>query len=709
MGDQKFTFSIGGKHPAKIQAVRKLSWADVRKIFEKDPPVSDDKSSAGWYCPAEFRKNYRDGDNFVARYALTWDFDHIDEFDLDDLKSNLTEAQHDWLMYTTFSHSPDKPRVRVIIPLSRPVDGNEFQCISRTYVDKMVGIEKAAKESHVIAQFMFKPVRKEGTPSSNYWAIYGLNEGVLDVDAILGSYDDWTDMSKWPTRLKGDAAHNVDGITSPLEKPGVVGDFCRSFRITDAIRRFDLPYVPTEVEDRWTYTKGSRPEGVVIYDDDTKVHIHHDTDPASGQQNAFDLVRLHKFHGMDTEEELAKPITLRESFKAMAGFASALPELQALQVANDFEDLGPPSEEEEAANAEVAAKAVEKHEALVERFKVYDPEEYDKRKRPQWIIRNTIPQAELVVVFGDSGSGKSFFVLDMCASIQRGVEWRGLRVQKGRVVYVCAEGAGGFQLRQRAYSSQFGIPLRDMPAVIPEGPNLLEKDDAVALCASIKRYGEVAVIVIDTLSAVTPGGNENSGEDVGAVISRCKAISHQTGAVVVLVHHSGKDAAKGARGWSGLRAAADAEIEISRNGDFRTATITKQKDGSDGQEYFFKLGVIVVDQDEFDGSDITSCYIEVVQDAPKSSKKEPTSAVQKMVWEKAKDLGASSGRIERKNLVGATVAMLPEPGEGERDRRGDMIRQAIDRLCMAEFLHVHDKIWLSCTAQEVIEAVGDFE
>lgn len=229
---------------------------------------------------------------------------------------------------------------------------------------------------------------------------------------------------------------------------------------------------------------------------------------------------------------------------------------------------------------------------------------------PEWIIRNVLPAAELVYVYGESGSGKSFFVLDMCAALVRGLPWRDHKVKKCRVSYVCAEGAGGFRKRLRAYAKANDIRLQDLDIVIFSlPPRLQDKADAVALAKGIEASGGADIVVFDTLAQCTAGTNENSGEDMGAVLSNLKGISRKLGgAMNLIVHHSGKDSSKGLRGWSGGHAAADCVIEVVRVNDHRAATVTKQKDGEDGGEFGFRLDEVVLGFDDEDNP-ITSCVL----------------------------------------------------------------------------------------------------
>lgn len=312
------------------------------------------------------------------------------------------------------------------------------------------------------------------------------------------------------------------------------------------------------------------------------------------------------------------------------------------------------------------------------RFRVQPVAEFLQRRRPSWIVKGLLPQAALGVVFGESGSGKTFWLLDLVGAVVRGVEWRGLRTRKCRAVYVCAEGVGGFRNRLAAYCEHHGVPELDI-GVIPDAPNLLERTDVKDLAVAIKAFGQVEVIVVDTFAQVMPGANENSGEDVGRALAHCRAIHKATGALVILVHHSGKDASRGARGWSGLRAAADVEIEISRADDKRCASVTKLKDGEDGAAFGFSLTTVAIGEDE-DGDTISSCVVAQGEGgAPQRAM--PKGDKQRLVLRVAEDLIALSGEITTSALIDNVVNQIPyDQAEGKRDTRRQHVLRAIESL-----------------------------
>lgn len=228
----------------------------------------------------------------------------------------------------------------------------------------------------------------------------------------------------------------------------------------------------------------------------------------------------------------------------------------------------------------------------------------------EWLVKDVLPAADVTFIYGESGSGKSFLTLDMAGSLSRGEKWNGRAVKQCVVTYVAAEGAAGFPRRLKAYRTNRGAIGKPTFGVISAAPNFTRPEDVDAIIAVVKANGgERRVVVIDTLSSVAPGADENSAKDMSLILSQCKRIRAETGATVVLIAHAGKDPSKGIRGWSGLKAAADASILVTRNGDVRSWCGDKLRDAEDGQEFGFRLERVVLGIDE-DGDQITSCVVE---------------------------------------------------------------------------------------------------
>ena len=217
-------------------------------------------------------------------------------------------------------------------------------------------------------------------------------------------------------------------------------------------------------------------------------------------------------------------------------------------------------------------------------------------------IKGVIPSSGIVVIYGPSGSGKSFLALYMAYILGHGLIFFGFKGQSKFVVYINLEGSMRTRLDALQTDKKRDIP--DNVRFVTEPFHILE--DVESLAADIP---EGAVIFIDTLNAAAPGLDENSSRDMGLILEAAKKLQRLTGGLVVLVHHSGKDASKGLRGHSSLYAAMDAVIEVGRNGDSRYWRLAKSKEGRDGIRRGFRLKSVGLGYDE-DGEPITSCVVE---------------------------------------------------------------------------------------------------
>lgn len=257
----------------------------------------------------------------------------------------------DWLLlygkaaavYSTHKHTPEKPRLRLVVPLARDVSPDEYQAIGRR-VAFMLGMDKFDDTSYQPQRVMYWP-----SCSQDGEYVFEYAEGLfLDPDEVLATYHDWADVSSWPMSSRQAEVVKRNGAKQgdPLTKGGIVGAFCRAYYpIQEAIAEFVPAYQPCDDPGRYTYTEGSTAAGVVLYDDKF-TYSHHGTDPASGQTcNAWDLVRVHKFHELDDDCDPDKPITSRPSYKAMTQLATDDPRVRAQLVndrmaeVDDFEEL----------------------------------------------------------------------------------------------------------------------------------------------------------------------------------------------------------------------------------------------------------------------------------------------------------------------------------------------------------------------------------
>lgn len=208
-------------------------------------------------------------------------------------------------------------------------------------------------------------------------------------------------------------------------------------------------------------------------------------------------------------------------------------------------------------------------------------QDYDRR----FLVDDLLDAGAMSVMYGDSHAGKTFVMLDIALHVAAGLPWNGHEVKKSPVVYIAAEGTFGIHARVTAWAKHNGVDMADVWfSTLPCPVDLLRPDgDLKELVAIVKEdaasWGDgkqpPGLVVIDTMSRALAGGDENSSVDVGALVRNVDTLRAATGAHQALVHHSGKDAARGARGWSGLRAATDTEIEIRD----KTLSVTKQREG----------------------------------------------------------------------------------------------------------------------------------
>lgn len=228
-----------------------------------------------------------------------------------------------------------------------------------------------------------------------------------------------------------------------------------------------------------------------------------------------------------------------------------------------------------------------------------------------WRVRGVLPAVGLAGLYGPSASGKSFLALDMAAAIAEGQRWFDCRVESAPVVYAALEGETGFKLRVQAWEAHKGRTLPAGLHMVLQPFKLTDPRDISDLAAVVPAG---AVVFLDTLNRAAPTADENSSKDMGEILEAAKRLQSLTGGLVVLVHHTGKDATKGLRGHSSLFAAMDAAVEVSRDGDRREWKVAKAKDGADGDARPFTLQVETLGIDAYDDP-VTSCVV-VVDHAP---------------------------------------------------------------------------------------------
>ena len=330
--DGKLLIAIGRSRKSAQWQNRELQWSE---LLDKLAQTTRTRETAAEYAalPKGERDNIKDVGGFVGGYLkngkrnnasvvnrcmVCLDADYADEGLLDDLDLTFINA---YALYSTHSHTPEKMRMRLIIPLSRTVTPDEYAAISRRIADELT-LTRFDPTTFEPARLMYWP----STPEDGEFVFRYSDATFLDPDAVLATYPDWTDASLWPTTrpLEERTRAKIGKQEDPLEKKGVIGAFCRAHSITDVLEHIlSDRYTPTEQEDRYTFIGGSTTGGLVVYDD-KYAYSHHATDPAGGKLcNAFDLVRLHLFTPGGTAPDGSQVGDEANSISAMRAYAAA--------------------------------------------------------------------------------------------------------------------------------------------------------------------------------------------------------------------------------------------------------------------------------------------------------------------------------------------------------------------------------------------------
>jgi hypothetical protein len=231
---------------------------------------------------------------------------------------------------------------------------------------------------------------------------------------------------------------------------------------------------------------------------------------------------------------------------------------------------------------------------------------------PNELVEDFMTIGGMAVLYGDSNSGKTFFALSLAAHIATGQPFFNRQIDPGLVVYLASEAPGSIRSRMQAIKKHFGCSLENL-AMVPVPLNFYanqgDANDVIELVKTIEQIkGQpVRLIIGDTLARMSAGANENSGEDMGPVMAKFDSVAQATGSGMLIIHHNGKDQAKGARGWSGIRAHIDTEIEVMEKDGVRSATITKQRElPGKGEIIYFRLEVVEMGVTKF-GKPATTC------------------------------------------------------------------------------------------------------
>lgn len=322
--------AVGNSRMDKKWKNQDISWADlcarcgstirttetVEEYRKLKKGQQDGIKDVGGFVGGHLREGRRKNGMVLCRSLLTLDMD----YGTPDIWDEIT-LFHDFkcCVYSTHKHTPEHPRLRLLIPLKREISEEEYPAVARM-VAKEIGIDLFDDTTYEASRLMYWP-----STSSNGEFFYKVQDGAeLDPDEYLSHYDDWHDASTWPvsSRQSEVVQHSIAQQADPLTKPGVVGSFCRAYTVEEAIDAFlSEVYAPSAMNGRYDYIPADSSAGVIVYDGKF-AYSHHATDPVCGRLlNAFDLVRLHCFRDLDDKCAPDTAPSKLPSFQAMSDFA----------------------------------------------------------------------------------------------------------------------------------------------------------------------------------------------------------------------------------------------------------------------------------------------------------------------------------------------------------------------------------------------------
>lgn len=332
--DRLIKISTAGTRKAITWPISELLWSKFIKKLEI--PVrsteslaeylklkkskQDELKDVGGFVGGTFEGNRRKANLVSGRDILTLDLDNIPAGETDSVLRRIEGLGCGYCVYSTRKHCEAKPRLRVLIPLDRTVTADEYEPCARKLAS-LIGIELCDPTTFEASRLMYWP---SCCNDSQYVCTYS-DKPFVSADGLLSMYSDWHDVNQWP-QIPGQIETGLrlaKKQTDPTLKNGIIGAFCKTYDIYRAMDEL-IPgiYTACDIADRYTYSEGSTSGGAVVYESGKFLYSHHATDPCGGRLvNAFDMVRIHKFGGLDDEAKPDTPANKLPSYSEMCKFA----------------------------------------------------------------------------------------------------------------------------------------------------------------------------------------------------------------------------------------------------------------------------------------------------------------------------------------------------------------------------------------------------
>lgn len=564
------------------------------------------KDGPGWVA-AEIPDGPRKSERVLSVSLLVFDIDNKDHtiFDID-LQERILFNGYRAAIHSTYNHTPDKPRFRLILDISEPICPENHKALLLNVAQDMGisdFIDKACVDS---ARYFYLPrCPKERVKDYIFWSFDGQPVDVSAYLDLISISDETlpiplaTEMPQ-PTDWK-ENEKNISKVKDYLSYCDANCDYQTWRDIIWSVSSLNwnagpriLEHWSRESENHWTFDRQHQTENV--------------------------LNQLISNYDSDRQSKITIGTLIAEAKRN--GWTPASPFDPVLIVEPPF--------------------TMESHTPN-RGYKIYSREDLRKLPKQQWLVHAVLPLQGTAAIFGAPGTGKSFLALDLAVRISEGIDqWFGVGVKQRDVVYMALEGGGGIRKRIDAWEIENSREVKNLQLVIGEF-NLKNSEHVSGFLKDMTPILDKGwVTFIDTLNQASPGSDENSSVDMGLLLAAAKRIANESGGVVVLIHHSGKTSSKGLRGHSSMNAAMDLTIEVKRDGLVNSWSTHKVKDGDDGITKYFNLAVHTTSGSTFEEHE-TSCAIRAVE-APKQERV-PRGSLQKPLFEALKAKYQADGPI----------------------------------------------------------------
>lgn len=575
--------NLGEVEPRVVRGFDKLE-ALVSKPMQNPMPHSDfmalskaerNEAKAGdpFIVWGAFNGDKRTRDALKHASAVVLDFDEETHQLHAALLRGDVRPPFDYVAHPTRSHTPEAPRLRIIVPSGRDMTRDEHQMVTPAIASFFPA--KLDPSSTRAEQLMYVPVQNQGAEYKS-WAYRG--GGYFNPDYYLAN-----PRSEVVTPTEADACNDENFSMLQMKQPHLRWTLKRVQH--ELLSHLD-PNAAEWDRNRWLKL------GMIL---------HHQFDGSAEALELWDRWSSKDERVKDDGELMYQPGLCEKEWESFGRTTNIATIRTLIHWANEAKS---------AARKGHHVTPIASQKPGTVRFPLLSATDLANAPPMKWLVRGALPLVGLAALFGSSGAGKSFLTLDIAAAVAGGdPEWFGRRVTQCPVTYCALEGEVGMGKRVKAWAKHHEKPLPDRLSFMPAPFDLLDGACVAELAHSIESAGGAGgMVVLDTLNRAAPGADENSSVDMGNIIAAAKRLQDLLGGLVLLVHHTGKDATKGLRGHSSLHAALDGAIEVISTDSRREWRVAKSKDDETGTGEAFQLAVVPLGDDEH-GDPITSCVV----------------------------------------------------------------------------------------------------